>query len=369
MRTIIVFLFAASVAHADGRIEIGGAVGGHAFSTTSELGVDDDMSMPGATSSIAIGARGGFLVLPQFAVEAEALAIPTKGGDAGALALGVRAHARYDILRGRIVPFVLAGGGMHVITPGSALMGDADQALHWGGGARYALDKALELRLDARHLIVPDRTLNGATSDFEVTAGVTYRFDLGGARPARAVATPAVAPADRDLDTIADASDKCPLQPEDVDSFEDADGCPELDNDRDGVADADDVCPTDKETKNNFRDEDGCPDQVIGELAAIQFEQDSAKLDPAAEPLIERAGKQLADFPGLSVEVSGHTAGEANAMELSLKRAEAVKAALVKRGVAPSRILTVGHGADKPLPDRRKSRRIEFRMLTPDEVL
>jgi len=372
-----VLVLLASIAHADRRIEIGGAIGGHAFSKTSELGVDDDMTLPGAASSVAFGARGGYLVLPFLAVEAEALAIPTKdtapsklGGGDGALALGIRAHARYDILRGRIVPFVLAGVGMHILAPSSPkMMGDADQSLHWGAGARYALDNTLELRIDARHLIVPDRTENGATSDFEITAGVTYRFDVGSPRVARVAAAPPMPAADRDLDTIPDATDKCPTKPEDIDSFEDDDGCPELDNDQDGIPDSDDVCPNDKETKNGDHDEDGCPDQVLGELPAIAFEQDSAKLDAAADPVLDRAAKLLTDFPGLSLEVAGHTAGEANAMDLSLKRAEAVKAALVKRGIPADRILTVGHGADRPLPDRRKSRRIEFRMLTPDEVL
>ena len=54
--------------------------------------------------------------------------------------------------------------------------------------------------------------------------------------------------------------------------------------------------------------------------------------------------------------------------------AEAVKAALVKRGIPPARILTVGHGADKPVGSndsfegRRRNRRIEFRLLTAEDL-
>ena len=65
--------------------------------------------------------------------------------------------------------------------------------------------------------------------------------------------------ADSDLDRVADASDKCPTDPEDRDRFEDDDGCPDLDNDKDGVADADDKCPI-AEDRDGFEDTDGCPD-------------------------------------------------------------------------------------------------------------
>ena len=66
--------------------------------------------------------------------------------------------------------------------------------------------------------------------------------------------------ADRDGDGIPDSRDKCPDDPEDRDGFEDDDGCPELDNDKDGIPDNDDKCPNEPETKNGFQDEDGCPD-------------------------------------------------------------------------------------------------------------
>jgi OOP family OmpA-OmpF porin len=392
MKTIIylTILGSASLAYAEPKLEVGAAIGAHAFSSNGELGVDDEMALPGPASNLALGARAAYFVLPRLAVEGEAVAIPTHDNDRGdnALAFGLRAHARFDVLQGRLRPFVVGGIGAHVLTTSAMQMhGDADQSYHWGGGVRWALNDTLDVRFDARHLIVPDRSLDGATSDFEITAGLSYRF---GAKPARAtVVAPPPAPElaitapepalDRDLDTIADASDKCPAEPEDIDNFEDTDGCPELDNDKDTVADADDTCPADAETLNGFRDDDGCPDQVIAELPSIGFETSSAKLDGKADPLLDRVYQQLTEYPGLSVEIAGHaSSSEGNAdrtMTLSLQRAEAVKAALVKRGIPSSRILTVGHGADQPVGDnktdegRRKNRRIEFRIMTPDEMM
>lgn len=66
---------------------------------------------------------------------------------------------------------------------------------------------------------------------------------------------------DNDGDGIVDESDKCPSTAEDVDGFEDDDGCPDLDNDRDGVVDAQDHCPRLPEDVDGFADLDGCPDE------------------------------------------------------------------------------------------------------------
>ncbi|MFH1131516.1 MAG: OmpA family protein [Pseudomonadota bacterium] len=65
---------------------------------------------------------------------------------------------------------------------------------------------------------------------------------------------------DNDADGVLDKQDKCPLEPEDQDSFEDTDGCPEADNDGDGISDQFDYCPMQPETKNGYKDDDGCPD-------------------------------------------------------------------------------------------------------------
>ena len=65
---------------------------------------------------------------------------------------------------------------------------------------------------------------------------------------------------DADGDGIADDLDMCPNDAEDMDGFEDEDGCPDLDNDGDGIPDVDDKCPNDAEDMDGFEDEDGCPD-------------------------------------------------------------------------------------------------------------
>jgi len=65
---------------------------------------------------------------------------------------------------------------------------------------------------------------------------------------------------DQDWDGVPDAKDRCPLEAEDRDGFEDEDGCPDLDNDKDGVPDAKDHCPQEAEDRDGFQDDDGCPD-------------------------------------------------------------------------------------------------------------
>lgn len=375
----LLLVLASTAAHADPRVELGLAAGGHAFSSNLELGVADDMAAPGPTSNAMIGARVAYPVAKRIAFEGEALVIPTKDDVLGkpATVYGVRAHVRFDLLTGRLRPFLVAGMGAHVLRSSSPQMSnDADKSFHWGGGVRWALNDRYDVRLDARHLIVPDRTLDGATSDFEVTAGITYRFGHS-PRANRVEPRPVAAPGDRDGDGITDDVDQCPTKPEDRDGFEDDDGCPDPDNDKDGIVDTLDKCPLEPETNNGWKDEDGCPDQVIQELTGIAFEIDSAKIDDASGPLLEKAYQILKDNPGISVEISGHTSSEGNAdrnLELSLRRAEAVKAYLVKRGIDAARILTVGHGSDVPRGDnrtdggRRENRRIEFRILTNADV-
>jgi hypothetical protein len=67
-------------------------------------------------------------------------------------------------------------------------------------------------------------------------------------------------PHDQDLDRVDDDVDECPELAEDLDGFEDHDGCPDFDNDNDGAPDSEDRCPSGVEDLDDYEDEDGCPD-------------------------------------------------------------------------------------------------------------
>jgi OmpA-OmpF porin, OOP family len=95
---------------------------------------------------------------------------------------------------------------------------------------------------------------------------------------------------DNDNDGIYDAQDKCPNEAEDFDGFEDKDGCPDYDNDRDGVPDSIDVCPNAPETINGYKDDDGCPDEtpVEGSKGSGAQNPPAAATAPAA-PAVKTA--------------------------------------------------------------------------------
>jgi outer membrane protein OmpA-like peptidoglycan-associated protein len=94
------------------------------------------------------------------------------------------------------------------------------------------------------------------------TTGTTATTATATAEPVATLPDGGVAPvvADADGDGIPDEVDRCPATPEDLDGFEDEDGCPEPDNDGDGIPDVVDRCPNEAETFNGIDDADGCPD-------------------------------------------------------------------------------------------------------------
>jgi hypothetical protein len=66
---------------------------------------------------------------------------------------------------------------------------------------------------------------------------------------------------DSDGDGLVDDTDHCADAAEDLDGFDDRDGCPDPDDDGDGVADDRDRCRDEGETMNGFEDDDGCFDR------------------------------------------------------------------------------------------------------------
>jgi outer membrane protein OmpA-like peptidoglycan-associated protein len=161
---------------------------------------------------------------------------------------------------------------------------------------------------------------------------------------------------DTDKDGIDDARDRCPGEAEDEDLFQDDDGCPELDNDHDRVLDADDKCPNEPETYNAVDDDDGCPDRGFvraGPGSVFDFHI----LFAGGRAVIE--SRSLANVDALAVaikdecrtvEVQGHASDDERRPEvLAAARAEAVRAALIARGVPREQVKVRSFGATQPL--------------------
>jgi outer membrane protein OmpA-like peptidoglycan-associated protein len=186
---------------------------------------------------------------------------------------------------------------------------------------------------------------------------------------------------DNDQDGILDVDDLCPNDPEDKDGFEDEDGCPDLDNDKDRILDKDDKCPNEPETYNGFEDEDGCPDRgrvvvtdtSIEILDMVYFEYNKAIIKSESFPILDAVAATLQGNPSIAlVEIQGHTderGDDAYNLDLSDRRAAAVKTYLVEHGVDEKRLTSQGYGETQPVLREHnekawaKNRRVAFLIL------
>lgn len=180
---------------------------------------------------------------------------------------------------------------------------------------------------------------------------------------------------DNDGDGIFDAQDKCPNEAEDMDGFEDSDGCPDVDNDKDGIPDSQDKCPTFPETVNGFKDDDGCPDELPTKISkkmilrGVNFKLGSTELTEESYSILDQVYNSLEAFSEVRIEVSGHTdnigADRYNKI-LSQDRANSVRNYLISRGVPPNRIIAKGYGEERPIASNRtadgraENRRVEI---------
>jgi uncharacterized repeat protein (TIGR01451 family) len=210
---------------------------------------------------------------------------------------------------------------------------------------------------------------------------------------------------DGDGDGIADLDDKCPAVAEDMDSFQDDDGCPELDNDKDGTPDLADACPikpgppeasgcpdADRDGDTVVDRLDNCPDQIgppenqgcpekqlvklTGDqlvlIESVYFKTNRAVIERRSYALLDNVAAVLAAHDTLHIQVEGHTDSEgddAYNSELSQQRAEAVVAYLAKKGIATERLTPMGYGEDRPIADnatkagRAQNRRVVFTVI------
>jgi outer membrane protein OmpA-like peptidoglycan-associated protein len=212
---------------------------------------------------------------------------------------------------------------------------------------------------------------------------------------------------DNDQDGILDADDRAPNEAEDRDGFEDEDGVPDLDNDGDGIPDADDRCANEpgvavtKGCPDPDTDEDGVPDRVdncpneaglrvnmgclkpqlveihydhLGISKKVYFGTGKSRIQKRSYALLDNIAAVLQAHPEiLLVKVEGHAdprGSEEFNLKLSHRRAVAVVAYLVRRGVAEDRLIAKELGEAAPerpdaVTDREHeaNRRVQFKIF------
>lgn len=104
----------------------------------------------------------------------------------------------------------------------------------------------------------------------------------------------------------------------------------------------------------------------------VRFEVGSAVLTADAEAVLDTLAERAIEFAGVQITVEGHTDSDGDPgrnLTLSQQRAEAVRAALIARGLDAAGITAEGFGSQQPVlvngvEDKDASRRVEFRIVT-----
>jgi outer membrane protein OmpA-like peptidoglycan-associated protein len=190
-------------------------------------------------------------------------------------------------------------------------------------------------------------------------------------------------PKDADGDGVFDGLDVCPNTPKGC--TVDTHGCP-IDSDGDGVCDGLDRCAN--TPPGTQVDEHGCPvfeatareaeliERGRIRLSNLNFDTGKAGVSPADYAVLDTVGRVLAKWPGLMVEVAGHTdtrGSAASNRDLSQRRAVSVRAYLLAHfpQLKPGQLTAKGYGGTKPIvpntstANMSRNRRVEFEVLNP----
>jgi outer membrane protein OmpA-like peptidoglycan-associated protein len=110
------------------------------------------------------------------------------------------------------------------------------------------------------------------------------------------------------------------------------------------------------------------PRGLVLTLGDVLFDTGRAQLNPGAARKLDQLAQFLTDHPDRRVQIDGFTdsvGSESYNLDLSQRRADAVRFALISRGIDSSRIGSQGYGKDFPVADnsdsggRQLNRRVE----------
>lgn len=177
---------------------------------------------------------------------------------------------------------------------------------------------------------------------------------------------------DTDGDGLPDHKDDCP----DVPGLPKLKGCKKAaeDTDNDGIVNSQDKCPLVAGVPENK----GCPEMKKEDLDKIKeafenllFESGKDIIKSSSYESLEKLGQVMLDNEGVDLDLEGHTdnQGDDDAnLDLSDRRAKAVKQFLVDYGVSESRISAKGFGETRPVDTndtsdgRKHNRRVEMKI-------
>ncbi|HXB06758.1 MAG TPA: OmpA family protein [Puia sp.] len=180
---------------------------------------------------------------------------------------------------------------------------------------------------------------------------------------------------DTDHDGIDDEHDSCKTVP----GLARYNGCPIPDRDHDGINDEEDKCPDSAGTVENH----GCPVVVVPEIKQeetdqINFIARNVNFASASDKLLDSSSIAMDQLAGLllahstwHLTIEGYTDNSGSPdknLLLSRKRADAVRAYLIRKGISAARLSSIGYGQEHPLTDnltargRATNRRVELKL-------
>jgi OOP family OmpA-OmpF porin len=271
-----------------------------------------------------------------------------------------------DLLRvfnrsGRFSPYIGVGAGLirndldSTLTHPREFMYQASLGAFWtlwegANGKTFALRPDFKARWDDSHAA-------GTLTDYIGELG--FQFSWGGGRKVVAAALPPPPPPPPPPVAVAPAPPPPPVTP-----------APPADEDHDGVPDDRDRCPG--TPRGVAVDANGCPQRGSITLEGVTFDFNSANLSAGSLNILDDVATGLKTHPRLKVELQGHTdskGADAYNLALSQKRADAVRAYLLKSGVPAAQITSKGYGESQPIADnktdagRAKNRRVVMYVL------